>query len=86
MQKPVGIIDLAVKLVKSNLGSPLEQTVKGLSTRCYMPRFKVINLRVLEKKIFEGFLPYMGMAAIFVMCDHNHMNKISFILPRKVPY
>ena len=22
---------------------------------------------VLEKKIFEGFLPYMGMAAILVM-------------------
>ena len=24
-------------------------------------------LPVLEKKIFEGFLPYMGMAAILVM-------------------
>ena len=26
-----------------------------------------IGLPVLEKKIFEGFLPYMGMAAILVM-------------------
>ena len=25
------------------------------------------NLPVLEKNIFEGFLPYMGMAAILVM-------------------
>ena len=33
----------------------------------YIPSFKVIGLLVLEKKIFEGFLPYMGMAAILVM-------------------
>ena len=26
-----------------------------------------IGLPVLEKKIFEGFLPYMGVAAILVM-------------------
>ena len=25
------------------------------------------NLPVLEKKFFEGFLPYMGVAAILVM-------------------
>ena len=32
-----------------------------------MPSFVEISPRVLEKKIFEGFLPYMGMAAILVM-------------------
>ena len=32
-----------------------------------MPSFVKIGLPVLEKKIFEGFLPYMGMAAILVM-------------------
>ena len=32
-----------------------------------MPSFVEIGLPVLEKKIFEGFLPYMGMAAILVM-------------------
>ena len=32
-----------------------------------MPSFIEINILVLEKKIFEGFLPYMGMAAILVM-------------------
>ena len=29
--------------------------------------FVKIGLPVLEKKIFEGFLPYMGMAAFLVM-------------------
>ena len=28
------------------------------------PSHKIIDPLVLEKKIFEGFLPYMGMAAI----------------------
>ena len=32
-----------------------------------MTSFIEINILVLEKKIFEGFLPYMGMAAILVM-------------------
>ena len=32
-----------------------------------MPSFVEIGLPVPEKKIFEGVLPYMGMAAILVM-------------------
>ena len=39
----------------------------GRSPRCYIPSFVKICPPVLEKKIFEGFLPYMGMAAILVM-------------------
>ena len=39
----------------------------GCSPRYYIPSFVQIGLPVLEKKIFEGFLPYMGMAAILVM-------------------
>ena len=39
----------------------------GRSPRCYIPSFVKIGPLVLEKKIFEGFLPYMGMAAILVM-------------------
>ena len=31
------------------------------------PSFVEIGLPVPEKKIFKGFLPYMGMAAILVM-------------------
>ena len=39
----------------------------GKSPQCYIPSFVKISPPVLEKKIFEGFLPYMGMAAILVM-------------------
>ena len=38
----------------------------GPRPQCYIPSHKVIGPLVLEK-IFEGFLPYMGMAAILVM-------------------
>ena len=41
-------------------------TMLGRSPRCYILSFVKINPPVLEK-IFEGFLPYMGMAAILVM-------------------
>ena len=39
----------------------------GWSPQCYIPSFLEIGLPVLEKKIFKGFLPYVGMAAILVM-------------------
>ena len=32
-----------------------------------LPSFVEIGLPVPEKKIFKGFLPYMGMEAILVM-------------------
>ena len=41
--------------------------MKGWSPRCYIPSFVEIGLPVPEKKIFKGFLPYMGMAAILIM-------------------
>ena len=37
------------------------------SPKCYIPSFVEIGPPVPEKKIFEGFLPYMGVAAIFVI-------------------
>ena len=39
----------------------------GWSPQCYIPSFVEIGPPVLEKKIFDGFLPYRGMAANFVM-------------------
>ena len=39
----------------------------GWSLQCYIPSFVEIGRPVPEKKIFKGFLPYMGMAAILVM-------------------
>ena len=59
--------DLAVKYVKVTPGSSFEQTMMGWSLRCYIPSFVKIGPPVLEKKIFEGFLPYMGLGAILVM-------------------
>ena len=52
----------------------------GWSPRCYIPSFVKIGPPVLEK-IFEGFLPYMGMAAHL-----GHTNKISFPLPKEAPH
>ena len=42
------------------------ETMIGLSLQCYIPSFVEIGLPVLEK-IFEGFLPYMGVSAILVI-------------------
>ena len=53
--------------VKVTPASSFEQIMMGLSPRCYISSFVRIGLPVLEKKIFEGFLPYMGVAAILVM-------------------
>ena len=51
--------------VKVILGSSFEQTMMGWSPKCYIPSFVKTSLPVLEKKIFEWFLPYMGMARAF---------------------
>ena len=47
--------------------SSFEQTLMGRSPQCYIPGFFEIGPPVPEKKIFEGFLPYMGVVAILVM-------------------
>ena len=64
----VSKIDLAVKKVKVKVipRSSFAQTVMGWSPRCYIPSFMEISTLVLEKKIFERFLPYKGVAAILV--------------------
>ena len=41
--------------------------MNGWSPECYIPSFVEIGPPVPEKKIFDGFLPYRGMAAILVM-------------------
>ena len=53
----------------------------GWSPQCYKPSFVEIGLPVPEKKIFEGFLPYMGVAAILVMLPAScHQIYISLYL------
>ena len=58
--------DLDVKYVKVILGSSFEQTWEALHPQCYIPSPKVTSFLVLEKNI-KRYLPYMGMAVIFVM-------------------
>ena len=58
--------DLTVKYVKVTPGSSFEQTMMDRSPRCYMSSFLEIGPLVPEK-IFEGFIPYLGMAAFLVM-------------------
>ena len=66
MKAYVSKIDLAVKQVKVIIGSSFQQTMMGWSPKCYIPSFMKIGLPVPEK-MFERFLPYMGVAAILVM-------------------
>ena len=40
-------------------------------------KFMEIGQPVLERKIFEGFLPYMGIAAMW-SCDPDATNKLPF--------
>ena len=58
--------DLAIKWVKVTPGSAFGQIMMGRSPRCFMPIFMEIGSPIPEK-IFEGLLPYMGLAAILVM-------------------
>ena len=53
----------------------------GRSSQCYIPSFVEIGPSVSEKKNFEGFLPYMGIAAILVMWPESfHQIFISLYL------
>ena len=52
--------------MKVTRGASFEQSMMGWSPRCYIPSFVEIGPPVPEKKIFVGFLPYMGVAAILV--------------------
>ena len=54
----------------------------GSSPRCYIPSFVEISPPIPEMKIFEGFLPYMGMVAtsghvtsIILMNFYFHVHK-----------
>ena len=53
----------------------------GWSPRCYIPSVVEIGPPVPEKKIFERFLPYMGVVDIFVMLPT--CRKQNFVPPIK---
>ena len=54
----------------------------GWNPRCYIPSFVEIGLQVPEKKIFKGFLPYMGMAAILVHLTSIMSSDFHLIVPK----
>ena len=51
----------------------------GPSPQYYIPNHKVIGSLGLEKKFFEGLLPYIGVAAILVMW--SRLREQTFVLP-----
>ena len=53
----------------------------GRSPHCYIPSFEEIRPLVLEKKNFEGILPYTGKAAILVMFISSNFH---FLVPESV--
>ena len=52
----------------------------GWSSRCYIPSFVEIGSPV-PKKIFEGFLPYMGVAATFGNVTSIMYSNSYFLVP-----
>ena len=56
----------------------------GWSPECYIPSFVEINLSVPEKKIFDRFLPYRGVVAIwscFTLYGHGgHLGHMTSIM------
>ena len=59
--------DMVVKQVKVNPVLSFEQTIINPSHQCYIPSFVEISPLVLEKKIFDAYLPYMDVVAILVI-------------------
>ena len=80
--------------------SSFEQIMMGWSPQCYIPSFVEIIPPVPEK-YFEGFLPYMGVAAILAMrpasCHQifislylkafiENLVQISTVVPEKIQF
>ena len=59
--------ELAVKYIKVTPGSSFEETMMGWSPQCYIPSVWKSARLFQRRRFFEGFLPYMGMAAILIM-------------------
>ena len=49
-----------------------------------MPSFNIIGLLVLEKKIFKGFLPYIGIGGHLGHVTWTIYRNVCFTFPRKL--
>ena len=58
----------------------------GWSPQCVIPSFVEIGLPVPEKKIFEGFLPYMGVGGHLCHVSKSAVNKLSYPLPKEASH
>ena len=79
-------LDLPSNFREEDLGNcdlSLTFQLMGWSPQCYIPSFVQIGPPFLEKKIFEGFLLYMGVAAIL---DKDPVNKLAFPLPMEAAH
>ena len=63
------------------LGSSFEHTMMGWRPQCYIPSFVEIGLPVPEKKIFEGFLPFMGRVGHFGHVTSIMSSDFRFLVP-----
>ena len=61
--------DLDVNYVMVTPVSSFEQIKMGWGPPCYIRSFVEISLRILEKTIFEGFLPYHGVQCRMISVD-----------------
>ena len=67
---PIGIRNQIRPCHKLGQGQPrfiICAILVGPTSQCYIPSPKAIGILVPEMRIFEGFLPYIGMVAILVM-------------------
>ena len=64
--------------------SLFEETMMSPRTKCYMPSFKVIDLMVPEKNIFEGFYHIWSLPPSW-SSDTHPGNKFSFPHPTEAP-
>ena len=53
----------------------------GWRPKCYIPSFVEIGRPVQEKKILEGFLPYMGRGGHFGHVTSIMSSDFCFLLP-----
>ena len=69
------------KKVRVNLRSSFFETLLGPCPQWCIPSPRAIGPLVLEKKIFKGFLPFMGVTAILGMWPNARCCEQTFVPP-----